>query len=433
MTRLFFSIIIAVLGSLFFISWGLDKLVADPSEVEESSEILIYKNLLEGFSQQLSILPSIELENATNNLEKHYHVNITLDNINNVALPETLLSQLSKKGGLLLATEEQAYLLKKIPSHNEQLLKLTLPPPPEEDQQQNIMLTAILYIGVCSILILWLFPLARRLYILSNAAAKIGSGEINVRVPVNKFSYISPLEKSFNQMASQIETLMADNKLLARSLSHDIRTPMSCLRFGVEAALDSKTIEKKNVYLSRMEAELTNMETMTSAFLAYASMERQGINLKTEEIDINHFIADVCHDFQALAEQYNISLSCQLLEHSLLYKLDCHWFHRALQNLISNAVQYAEKEVSLTLSKTSKSIQIVIEDDGTGLADSKLDVIFDPFVKLDANRSREEGHFGLGLAICQKVVHWHKGEITAKNSTHSSGACFQITLPIEKI
>ena len=52
------------------------------------------------------------------------------------------------------------------------------------------------------------------------------------------------LEQSFNTMASQIEKLVADNKILARSLSHDIRTPMACLRFGVEAALDTKSLEK---------------------------------------------------------------------------------------------------------------------------------------------------------------------------------------------
>ena len=75
-------------------------------------------------------------------------------------------------------------------------------------------------------------------------------------------------------MASQIEKLVADNKILARSLSHDIRTPIACLRFGLEAALDSKTLEKKDSYLTRMDSELTNMEDMTSAFLEYASMER---------------------------------------------------------------------------------------------------------------------------------------------------------------
>ncbi|MDG1751759.1 MAG: ATP-binding protein [Thalassotalea sp.] len=429
MTRLFLSIIIAVLGSLFFIGWGLDKLVADQDNTHENPDMFIYQQLIEGFSQQLSTLPETELIKAAEKLAEHYQVSITLDDVNNVALPATLLNQLSQHGGLLLATDEQAYILRKIPQHPQQLIKLQLPSMPEENQQLNIMLTAVLYIGVCAMLILWLFPLARRLFILTTAAAKIGKGDLGVRVPINRFSYINPLEKSFNQMASQIEKLMADNKLLARSLSHDIRTPMSCLRFGVEAALDTKNIEKKDEYLNRMEAELTNMEAMTSAFLSYAGMERQGINLRLETVDINHFITDICHDFQPLAEQYNVALTCQLLEQSINYSLDAHWIHQALQNLISNAVQYAKTSVILSIAVSAKSLKITVEDDGDGLEKNKLDIIFDPFVKLDIERSREQGHFGLGLAICQKVIHWHKGKIVAQNSTNLSGACFIITLP----
>jgi signal transduction histidine kinase len=429
MTRLFLSIIIAVLGSLFFIGWGLDKLVADQEDAQENPDIFIYQQLIEGFSLQLGALPNTEIAKATAKLAEHYQVTITLDDINNVALPATLLTQVSQHGGLLLATDEQAYILRKIPQHPQQLIKLQLPSTPEENQQLNIMLTAVLYFGVCAILILWLFPLARRLFILTTAAAKIGKGELGVRVAINRFSYINPLEKSFNQMASQIEKLMTDNKLLARSLSHDIRTPMSCLRFGVEAALDTKNIEKKDQYLNRMEAELTNMEAMTSAFLSYAGMERQGINLRRETVDINHFLTDICHDFQPLAEQYNVTFTCQLLEQSINYSLDSHWIHQALQNLISNAVQYAKTKVILTAVVSAKKLELTIEDDGEGLAKNKLDIIFDPFVKLDIARSREQGHFGLGLAICQKVIHWHKGKIVAQNSANLSGACFTITLP----
>ncbi|MDO6444456.1 ATP-binding protein [Colwellia sp. 1_MG-2023] len=429
MTRLFLSIIIAVLGSLFLIGWGLDKLVADDYETQENPDVYIYQQLIEGFSQQLGELSSQQLPLATEKMAEQYQLPISLDNINNVALPVTLLAKLSQHGGLLLATDEEAYILRKIPQHPQQLIKLQLPIAPDENQPLNIMLTAVLYIGVCAILIIWLFPLARRLFILTNAAEKIGKGDLGVRVPINRFSYINRLEKSFNQMASQIEKLMADNKLLARSLSHDIRTPMSCLRFGVEAALDSNNIAKKNEYLNRMEAELTNMEAMTSAFLSYAGMERQGINLRFENLDINQFISDICHDFQALAEQYNVKLTCQLSEKPIIYSLDSHWFHQALQNLISNAVQYAKSQVVLSIAIQTKTIEFIVEDDGNGLAKDDLAKIFDPFVKLDTARSREHGHFGLGLAICQKVVHWHKGKIKANNSTNLSGARFTISLP----
>ena len=72
---------------------------------------------------------------------------------------------------------------------------------------------------------------------------------------------------------------------------------------------------------------------------------------------------------------------------------------------------------------------ITVEDDGKGIADDKLAIIFTPFVKLDADRSREQGHFGLGLAICSKVMDWHQGSINASNSKQLSGACFTLNFP----
>jgi len=159
-------------------------------------------------------------------------------------------------------------------------------------------------------------------------------------------------------------------------------------------------------------------------------MERQGVNLKIETIEINQFIKDFCTDFQSLANQHQVSINCHLLPQTLAYPLDCHWFYQALQNLLSNAIQYAESKVIITLSKTVDSLEIQIEDDGKGIDKNKQKQIFDPFVKLDADRSREQGHFGLGLAICQKVVHWHKGRITASNSKKLPGACFNLSLPL---
>ena len=268
---------------------------------------------------------------------------------------------------------------------------------------------------------------------LTKAASLIGKGVVNVRVPESKLSYIQPLEKNFNLMAAQIEKLLTDNKLLARSLSHDIRTPMSCLRFGVEAALSTEDLNKKDNYLNRMEAELTNMEKMTSTFLSYAGMERHGVNLKLEPINLNSFLQDVCHDLKPLAQQHDITLTFSPIEQVLIAKIDCYWFQRAIDNLISNATQYARKHVSLSLRSLNQHIEIIVEDDGKGIAIDKLEVIFDPFVKLEEDRSREQGHFGLGLAICHKVISWHKGTIVAKNGTKQNGnlggARFIISLP----
>lgn len=429
MRRLYLSIIFAVLGSLFLISWGLDKLVAENISDDENTEVVFYKQLIEGFSQQLNESSAQTLKTLATKLSIAYQVNLTLEQTKNVALPSSLHNELSQTGGLLLASESNSYLLRQLAQHPDILLQLQVPSEPDENNHLNIILTTILYLGVCSIILLWLLPLTRRLYLLTSAAAKIGQGNLEVRVPSSKYSYIKRLESSFNRMASQIETLVADNKILARSLSHDIRTPMSCLRFGVEAALDTQDIDKKNHYISRMDSELTRMEDMTTAFLEYAGMERKGFNLKIEKVDVNKFIKSFTDDFQSFAEQYNINLSCKLLIENTHCMLDPHWCYQAIQNLVSNAIQYANTKVTISLSTTTHHFIVCVEDDGKGLPVDKFDVIFDPFIKLDADRSREKGHFGLGLAISAKVMDWHNGQIAASNSINSFGGCFTLTFP----
>lgn len=432
MRRLYISIVFAVLGSLFMISWGLDSLVAEHSDLEDNSEIVIYKQLFEGITQQLNQTPYSQLETKAKKLSDDYQIDIALNQASNVALPKSLLTQLSQPGGLLLASESSPYLIRKLDKHTDVLIKIYLPTEPINNQNEDIILTTILYLGMCSIIILWLFPLTRRLYFLTSVAEKIGEGNLELRVSTSKYSYIRSFENSFNQMAEKIENLVTDNKILARSLSHDIRTPMSCLRFGVEAALDTNDIEKKDTYIHRMEAELTRMEDMTSAFLEYAGMERKSFNLRKENIDVNSFLQNVSDDLQSLALQNNIDLIYHKISSPVTALIDEHWCKRAIQNLISNAVQHASKRVHINLTTTAYSLTICIEDDGKGIPKNKLDIIFSPFVKLDSNRSREDGHFGLGLAICEKIMDWHQGKVIANNSDLYGGASFSLIFPYKK-
>lgn len=435
MRGLYLSVIFTVLGSLFFVGWGLDKLAehAD-SGIENNHEnpiTLVYRQLSQGLAQQLNVLPERALTAAVNQFQQQYQITSHLVLTTDIALPNTLLAQLEEEGDLLLASQNDQYLLHKLEQHPTYMLQLNFPLEREENQPFHYVLTIALYIGICAIVLLWVFPLSRRLFLLNNAAAKIGDGQLNIRIAPSRFSYIKMLEQSFNNMASQIEKLVADNKILARSLSHDIRTPIACLRFGLEAALDSKTLEKKDSYLTRMDSELTNMEDMTSAFLEYASMERQAFRLKKQTTDINALINSAITDCEMLAHQQHVSVKLVSTSSTIHYSLDYHWFYRALVNLISNAIGFANSQVLLSLSHNDKALILTIEDDGKGIAPDKLDVIFTPFVKLEAERSREQGHFGLGLAITVKVIDWHQGTITASNKNKLSGACFTLTLPFK--
>ena len=100
MRRLYISIILTVIGSLFIITWGLDKIVAKQAPVDEQNEYAVYHQLIEGFDQQLSKLPVAALTKASQALNQQFQISLQLDKSENIALPQELTSQLTQTGGL---------------------------------------------------------------------------------------------------------------------------------------------------------------------------------------------------------------------------------------------------------------------------------------------------------------------------------------------
>lgn len=428
MRRFYFSIIAVVLGAIFAIGWGFDLLVGE-TQPEHSSEVTIYRQAIDGMAAQLERLPPKKLPQTVALLSQDFNLLISLVDSKSVALPPSLTQQLSEAGGLYLVSEQESYLLKRIPQHDDYLLHLRLPMLTEQaDFNTDLMLTIMLYVGVSLIIVLWTFPLTRRLHLLNTMSAKFGGGDLSARMPSSRFSYIKLLENSFNAMADRIETLLLDNKILARSLSHDIRTPVACLRFGIEAAMTTTSVEKKDKYLSRMDSEVTRMEEMTNAFLEYAGMERQMGSVKLQSVDLVQWLTTLCKDFEGLAAQQKVTIGIDAQLPSLMCDIDSQWFYRALQNLLSNAIDYADNQVSCVLRVTEHEIVIHIDDDGIGIPEKEQKSIFEPFIRLDVDRSREAGHFGLGLAITTKIMDWHQGSVAASNDSNLGGARLSLWL-----
>ena len=277
-------------------------------------------------------------------------------------------------------------------------------------------------------MLLWLAPLARRLWLLSQTAGRFGDGDLQARLPPSRWSYISSLEQSFNQMAQQIEQLLADNQLLASSLSHDLRTPIACFRFGLDAALEEPDPQRKDHYLQRLEQDLDRMEAMVNAFLEYASLDRQHQHWQLSQVDLQQTCQQAMHSCEPLAaaRQLQLQFVCSadlpgICGHP-------HWLYRVLLNLLQNACRHAQSQVQLRLWQQDQQVYIRISDDGAGIAPADAERIFLPFVRLETQSSIAP-QFGLGLAIVRKVLDWHQARIHLE-TTAPAGASFLICLPL---
>src|SRR5476651_415282 len=108
------------------------------------------------------------------------------------------------------------------------------------------------------------------------------------------------------------------------------------------------------------------------------------------------------------------------------------YLHRAVQNLVSNAMRHAECEVRVSYQVGQQRCRIDIEDDGPGIPENAWDRIFTPFMRLDDSRTRASGGHGLGLSIVRRIIHWHEGRALIGRSESLGGACFSLAWPREQ-
>jgi signal transduction histidine kinase len=102
---------------------------------------------------------------------------------------------------------------------------------------------------------------------------------------------------------------------------------------------------------------------------------------------------------------------------------------RALRNLIDNAVTYGQR-ARVQLGEELMALPITIDDDGPGIDVADRERVFEPFVRLEASRSRDTGGVGLGMAIARSIVRWHGGDITLANRPEG-GLRVTVRLPKE--
>lgn len=419
MLKLSLSLLLTAICALFGLGVLLDQLADDSSEPLATIE----RRVLQHIATQLQTTQPSHWAQEVSQQSLQWQLPVQLRQRSELALPTPIQQQLASTDGVLLSDGQQLSLYRAV--DDTYLLQLALPDN-AAPHPTDLWLTLSLYAGFCLSMWLWAWPLMRRLWRLHQTAWQFGQGDLAARLPPSRWSYIPQIETSFNQMAQRIEQLMSDNKLLSQSLSHDLRTPIACLRFGLEAAQDEADSQQKDLYLQRMEADLSRMEAMISAVLQYASLDRQRWHSHKSEIDFALLCQQQLEQCRPLADERALQISALYPQEPLLMTGHAHWLHCAVQNLLQNALRHARHQVELQLTLQQQWLCLTIKDDGAGIAQSDAERIFSPFVQLE---QRNAENFGLGLAIVKKVVDWHHGSIRVSQFA-PAGAVFELCLPL---
>lgn len=173
------------------------------------------------------------------------------------------------------------------------------------------------------------------------------------------------------------------------------------------------------------------MEAMVNAFLDYASMSRQQQTLTFTRVALTSCCHQVAEQCQPLLHQHQRQLNLRLPNAEIwLEQANHHYLQRALLNMLHNACRFANKVIELQLELRQGQVWIWISDDGPGIPPADAERIFQPFVRLEQNSDQATtAQFGLGLAIVQRIISWHLGEVTVQTAA-TGGACFVLKLPL---
>ncbi|SDH40891.1 ATP-binding protein [Pseudomonas abietaniphila] len=301
------------------------------------------------------------------------------------------------------------------------------------------LLVLIAFLGLCLIgLVVYLLVrrLEHRLRGLEAAATQIAQGSLETRVPSTGTDSVGRLAQAFNGMAEHLQRSLTIQRELVRAVSHELRTPVARLRFGLEMIADASTPEARHKYMVGMDNDIQDLDKLVDEMLTYARLEQGSPNLNFQRIDLDALINQVIAELSPLRANVKVTRGqCIAVSddaspgNEAWVEAEPRYLHRALQNLVSNAMRHAESEVRVGYQLSQERCRIDVEDDGPGVPEGAWDRIFTPFMRLDDSRTRASGGHGLGLSIVRRIIHWHAGRALIGRSQALGGACFSLAWP----
>ncbi|MGB6902563.1 MAG: HAMP domain-containing sensor histidine kinase [Acidobacteriaceae bacterium] len=284
---------------------------------------------------------------------------------------------------------------------------------------------------------LWIAArISRPIEELAQAAGQVAAGDWETRVDIRSLDEVGALARSFNnmtrQLAEQRDRLVQTERVaawreLARRLAHELKNPLMPLQITVENMVRAKKLPKKQFdevfaeSTATLQAEIENLKTIVGRFSDFSKLPKP----QAVEMDAREAVRRVVKLYGPALEEKHIELGTAISAEPLPILGDSELLHRALSNLVLNAMDAMPEGGTLTVSanRAREMVRISVADTGAGLTPEECERLFTPYYT-----TKQHGT-GLGLAIVQSVIADHNGTIAVEN-VEGGGARFVIGLPL---
>jgi len=225
------------------------------------------------------------------------------------------------------------------------------------------------------------------------------------------------------------------NKFLGMA-AHDLRNPLASIKMSSEMLFDGDFGPVTDVAKKMLDENVrscTAMFTLVNDLLNVSAIESGHLTLRPQDVELIQFLHASIHANRLLAERKSISVSFVPEFPKQIARIDPDRLKQVVDNLLSNAVKYSDagKQVVLTARISGTNVEILVKDEGRGIAGEDMTKLFKDFGKTSTRPTAGEESTGLGLAICKRIIEAHGGKIWA-HSELGKGSTFTFTIPVHK-
>lgn len=273
--------------------------------------------------------------------------------------------------------------------------------------------TALLFVLVLGATLWMANRIARPLRALTTAADLFGGKTQPVSVRSSGPADLRKAIDAFNAMNARVVSLLDDKDRTLGAIGHDLRTPLTSLRIRLES-MDPP---------EERDAVIAKIEEMTATIEDILLLARTGrVRGAVEPVDLCKMVEDIAAEARSTGADVTVEA-----RDPCIVIVDQASMRRAVRNLVDNAVNYGG-DALVTIDRSADHVEIRVSDRGPGIPDDRMAEVLQPFVRLEASRSRDTGGTGLGLAIAAGIAEAHGGMLTLR-SNQPRGLVAAILLP----
>jgi two-component system, OmpR family, sensor histidine kinase CpxA len=267
---------------------------------------------------------------------------------------------------------------------------------------------------------------------LREASQQLAAGDLSIRAVggERRRDELGDLVRDFNAMASRIEELVSRQRQLISDVSHELRSPLARLNVALDLGRERKGDDPA---FDHMEEDLGLLDEMIERQLTLARLDSLTAPVPMMSLDLTELVSQTVRNagFESCKREVRVTFSAG---EQYFVRGNAELLHSAIENIVRNAIRYTESgttvEVVLESEKRSNTplVRLTVRDYGPGVSESELIPIFRPFYRVANARDRQSGGAGLGLAIADRVIRIHDGDIRAGNA-EPAGLRVEVLLP----